>query len=342
VDPVLASIADFERLPVPVGVCELDATITAVNAAGARLMGRSAAGLVGRRIWDFAPGAEYIWNDVIASARVADYRSEIAIAAPEGPRTIQYVVALRTFETRTVALLFGIEVRAAEEDRSHRVESLSLIAGGIAHAFNNQLVSVLAEASSVREDLSLSKTVQDSLGRIEAAAQRMALLTRQLLAYAGSGRFVAEVVAPDALIAELNDQMDRSVRTDAEITLALGAPHAALEADRGLLREVVLNLVFNAAESLPPGGGKVRVTTTLSPRAHHPAWWLLEIADEGVGMDARTVARIFDPFFTTKADRHGLGLSAVHGIVRRLGGEIAVESKPGLGTTFQVRLPTLH
>jgi len=342
VDAFISAIADFARLPIAGIVAELDGTITAVNEAGARLLGRPAAQLLGRKGWDFAPGAEHIWDPVIKSARVADHHGEITIATPQGPRQIHYVVTLRTHESRTVALIFAVQIAASDdEDRTQRLESLGMVAGGIAHDFNNQLVSVLAEASSAREDASLAPAVQDSLRRIEAAAQRMALLTRQLLAYAGRGRFVTEVIDPDGLLHEMQEQLQRSVREDAELIINAPVTRLALEADRNLLREVIMNIVANASEALPPTGGKIRISTGQLPRDGGHSWWTLEILDEGLGMDARTVARIFDPFFTTKTDRHGLGLSAVHGIVRRFGGEIAVDSKPGIGTAFQVRLPVV-
>ncbi len=341
-DPFIAQIADFERLPIPGGVLELDGTVAAANAAGTRLLGRPASQLVGRKAWDFAPGAEHIWESVIGSARVADYHGEIAIATPQGPRTIHYVVALRAHEARTVVLLFAVEIPISDdEDRAQRLESLGMVAGGIAHDFNNQLVSVLAEATAAREDTSLPDAAQDSLRRIEAAAQRMALLTRQLLAYAGRGRFVTEVLDPDGLLAEVLEQLQRSLHGDTQLILQPTNMRSVIEADRTLLREVIVNLVVNAAEAVAPQGGRIRVSTSQVPRDGNRAWWRLEVTDDGVGMDARTVARIFDPFFTTKPERHGLGLSAVHGIVRRLGGEIAVDSKPGMGTTFRVNVPVI-
>jgi CheY-like chemotaxis protein/two-component sensor histidine kinase len=228
---------------------------------------------------------------------------------------------------------------ATEGDRLRLVESLGLVAGGIAHDFNNQLVSVLGEASAAREDSNLSPQVQQALERIEAAAQRMATTTRQLLAYAGRGRLVTSLIDPDDLVALMQDQLQRSVRRDAELFVSVSRTHSAVQADPALLTEVVVNLVINASESLPPSGGTVRVATGILPREGGAAWWRLEVTDDGAGMDAGTVMRIFDPFFTTKPERHGLGLSAVYGIVRRIGGEISVDSKPGSGTTFHVRLP---
>jgi CheY-like chemotaxis protein len=108
-----------------------------------------------------------------------------------------------------------------------------------------------------------------------------------------------------------------------------------VEADPGLLRQVVVNLVANASDA---GGSRVEVATRILSRDQAP-WWQLEVSDDGAGIEPRTLARIFDPFFSTKQDRHGLGLSAVHGIVRRFGGDIEVDSIENVGTTVRVLVP---
>jgi CheY-like chemotaxis protein len=166
----------------------------------------------------------------------------------------------------------------------------------------------------------------------------MAQLTRQLLAYAGRGRFFSERVDPDELLRESHDQLARMMRPDAELEVQPGGGRPTVAADRGLLQQVLLNIVANAAESLG-AKGRVKITTGAPTRDDGTRWWTLTVSDNGAGMDAQTLARIFDPFFTTKTEHHGLGLSAVHGIIRRLGGEISVDSRPGSGSTFIVRLP---
>ncbi|HEY0195219.1 MAG TPA: ATP-binding protein [Kofleriaceae bacterium] len=219
--------------------------------------------------------------------------------------------------------------------RAGEADALALIAGGIAHDFNNLLVGVLAEASLAREDPDLSDPTRESLRRIEAAAGRMAQLTRQLLAYAGRGRLITQALDPELMIAELRDQLSRVVEPPAALAIGLHAGSTAVEADPQLLRQVVINLVANASDAGP------RRVEVISRRVTRDAatWWQLEIADDGSGIDPQALGRIFEPFFSTKRDRHGLGLSAVHGIVRRLGGDIEVESRLGQGTRFRVRLP---
>jgi signal transduction histidine kinase/CheY-like chemotaxis protein len=340
-DAILASLTQFATLPIPGGICEVDGTIVAMNAASERLFGRPATQVVGKMAWDIAPGAEHIWAEVIARARgEGSVRGEIAIATPNAPVPIHYVVTVREHEGKTFVLVFAVEspdVRSVEADESkHRLEALGVVAGGIAHDFNNQLVSVLAEASVAREHAELSDASREALRRIEAAAHRMAQLTRQLLAYAGRGRFVTELIDPDELVQQTREQLAGSVRSDAVLEVVTNAGSVAVEADRGLLRQVIANLVANASESLAETGGTITISTRVEDGR-----WLLDITDTGGGMDTHTSARIFDPFFTTKRDRHGLGLSAVHGIVRRLGGEVSVDTKVGRGTSMRVRLPVV-
>jgi CheY-like chemotaxis protein len=128
------------------------------------------------------------------------------------------------------------------------------------------------------------------------------------------------------------------VPPNVQLALAPGAGRVAVEGDRSLLVQVLANLVANASEA-QTGNGQIEITTRMQARPEGPGSWELQIRDRGAGMDTETIARIWDPFFTTKAGHHGLGLSAVVGIVRRLGGEIQVESRVGAGSTFTVRLP---
>jgi signal transduction histidine kinase/CheY-like chemotaxis protein len=339
-DPFLALVTEFEHLPIPGGALELDGTILAVNAAALRLTARAADGLVGRKVWDIAPGIEHVWQEIVAAAQVGPYIAGLTIATPVGPRALRYVAVTRSAEGRTAVLMFAHGIDDTSPVDLRPVDSLALVAGGIAHDFNNQLVSVLAEASAAREDTSLSEPLRETLRRIEASAQRMSLLTRQLLAYAGRGRIVAEVLVADELVNDMRDDLRRVVRADVALLFQLSSNGVVIQADRTMLREAVKNLVANAAESLPPSGGKVALATALVT-IDSLNWWRLDVSDDGIGIEPELLPRIFDPFFTTKPDRHGLGLSAVHGIIKRFGGDIAVDSVPGRGTTVHVRLPVV-
>jgi CheY-like chemotaxis protein len=192
---------------------------------------------------------------------------------------------------------------------------------------------VLAEASAAREDRTLGEPAREALRRIEAAARRMAQLTRQLLAYSGRGHFTTVAIEPDELVGELHDQLVRIA--GGQLAISPGAGGVVVEADAGLLRQVVVNLVRNAADA---GGKRIAITTRAFQRDGTP-FWQLEVSDDGAGIEPTALAHIFEPFFSTKPGHHGLGLSAVHGIVRRLGGDVEVDTHVGQGARFRVHLP---
>jgi two-component system cell cycle sensor histidine kinase/response regulator CckA len=341
-----AAIAELDRLPVAGLVFELDGTVVAINDVAVRLFGVSD-DVVGHKAWDLVPAMQDAWDGLVAGARE---RGSSSTSLTFDTRAIDLTSTLRDIGREVV---FGIAIDVthhklageaqarADLDSKQRLESLGLVAGGIAHDFNNQLVSVLAEASAAREDDTLSPQTSEALRRIEASAKRMAQLTRQLLAYAGRGRFVTELTDPDELLRQTREHQSQLIDKGATVLdVKGGAGVIAIEADRGLLRQVITNLVSNASDALPAGGGNIRVISTLVTHAGK-LWWQLEVNDDGAGMEPKTLARIFDPFFTTKPDHHGLGLSAVHGIVRRLGGDIDVDSQVGKGTRVRVRLPVV-
>jgi signal transduction histidine kinase/CheY-like chemotaxis protein len=334
--------------------------VVGVNAAACSLFGQpreAVLGSPGPGLLQLGPERWQAVLGVVAQGGIAE--DDVQLVMPEGGGTAGAVATVRTVQLRTSQVshdgrpllqVVVIDVTArkhaedAERGRAHaedqaaaaqRLDSLGLVAGGIAHDFNNLLVGVLAEASAAREDRQLGPTVREALRRIEAAAGRMSHLTKQLLAYAGRGRVVTMPLDPDALLAELRDQLVRIVPGPAVVEVIPGAGDVVVEADPHLLRQVVIDLVANAGDA---GARRVQVASRILSR-ESTSWWQLEVSDDGAGIDPVTLARIFDPFFSTKPDRHGLGLSAVHGIVRRLGGDIEVDSQPGQGARFRVRLP---
>lgn len=246
--------------------------------------------------------------------------------------------------------------RARLEERllsAQKLESLGLLAGGIAHDFNNLLTGVMTEAGLALGDVPPGSSVQASLRAIETAARRMSELTKQLLAYAGGGKLSTERIDAARLVAEmvelLRRNVDRDARLDVDLARAPGGDGGAIgriapaivEADPTQLRQVIMNLVLNASDALQGRRGEilVRSWSEACVAANAPGVWVLEVSDTGCGMDAETRRRIFDPFFTTKGRGRGLGLSAVLGIVQGLSGQIDVESEPGRGTTFRLRVP---
>ncbi len=233
-----------------------------------------------------------------------------------------------------------------------KLESLGLLAGGIAHDFNNLLSAILGNAGLARLALPAAPAVEAHLGAIETASMRAAELCRQMLAYAGKGRFVVEPTGLSGLVEELMPLLKVTIAHQATLRLELAPGLPPVSADATQLRQIVMNLVLNAADASAAGGGEIVVRTgetrvektelaECAAGADLPegTYVFLEVEDHGVGMTPEVRAKIFDPFFTTKFAGRGLGLAAVLGIVRGHGGALRVRSKPGEGSTFRLLLP---
>ncbi|MFN9351250.1 MAG: response regulator [Gemmatimonadota bacterium] len=251
--------------------------------------------------------------------------------------------------------------KAAERERrelqdrmqqAQKLESLGTLAGGIAHDFNNLLVGVLGNVSLVRRELPAGSTAQPMLEDIERGAQRAAELTRQLLAYAGRGRFVLKVLDIAEVVLEMRALLGTAISKRARLQVEAEPGEAWVETDPTQLRQVVMNLLTNASDALEGGDGLVTVRTGIrfcdraclegthaGGQLPEGRYVFVEVADTGRGIDEALVPRIFEPFYSTKAAGHGLGLAATLGIVRAHKGTIQVDTAPGRGSTFRVLLP---
>jgi PAS domain S-box-containing protein len=217
---------------------------------------------------------------------------------------------------------------------TQHVESVGLLAGGIAQDFNDILVSVLGNASIAAGMLEQDSPVQARLKEIESAAEYAAHLVRQLLAYAGKSYFVTEPVQLSDLVRDTVDLVRANIPPDIRVQMDLAADLPAIQADRTQIQQVVINLLNNATDAVRGQAGEIGISTSSEGTCVR-----LSVRDTGSGMDEATKARIFDPFFTTKLTGRGLGLAAAAGIVRGHKGSIEVVSEPGRGSTFVVRLP---
>jgi CheY-like chemotaxis protein len=211
---------------------------------------------------------------------------------------------------------------------------------------------VLGNAGLALAELEPASPARARLTDIELAAQRAAELTRQMLAYAGRGRFVVQRLNLSEIVSELVTLLRTVVPRTAEIDVRLADDLPDVEADASQLRQVVMNLVTNAADAMAGAAGRIEITTgrlyatrdylaqaCIGEDVAPGEFVFAQIADTGCGMDQKTLARIFDPFFTTKVTGRGLGLAAVLGIVRSHRGAVAVDSTPGAGTCFRLLLP---
>ena len=249
----------------------------------------------------------------------------------------------------------AIEERRAMESKlqeTQKLESLGVLAGGIAHDFNNLLTGVLGNVSLAASEIPEYSPAHGFLAQIEKAASRAADLCRQMLAYSGKGRFNVKPLDLNALIRETTSLIGISISKRAHLDFQPAPSLPAVLADATQLRQIVMNLVINASESLGENDGTVRITTftaqldpaqlaaaNAAPDAKDGNYVCLDVSDTGSGMDPEVLKRVFDPFFTTKFTGRGLGLAAVLGIVRGHHGALTVTSEPGEGTCFRVMLP---
>jgi len=251
---------------------------------------------------------------------------------------------VRTFDSRIVRLgedrLLAIvrdisDTRRAWEDDLHRnkLESLALLAGGLAHDFNNSLGVIQGFVSLARLQLSEPEKALASLDKAVQATRRAAGLTSQL-------RVLAHGSEVHRTLISIKDLAEESaafalVGSSCALSVDVGDGPWTVEADPDQLSQVFHNLVLNAVQAMPQGG-----TVTLGFQRLPGGQIAVSVTDQGVGIPAEYRSRIFDPYFTTKAKGTGLGLSVVHAVVKRHGGTLEVESKEGQGTTFLVTFPS--
>jgi signal transduction histidine kinase len=261
----------------------------------------------------------------------------VRIQWPGGPATLNFF--------RDVTLQRRLEEQAFQ---SQKMETVSTLAGGIAHEFNNLLMGVQGNASLMLLDMENSHPHYRKLQNIERHVSRGGELTQQLLGFAGEGKY--ELTDTD-----LNDVVRRTsqvfarARRDIRIRRTEERNLWPVEVDRRQMEQMLLNLFINAWEAMP-GGGEITVETRNAVVGQERAvthavspgnYAVLIVSDMGPGIDEAIREKIFEPFFTTKEIGRGvgLGLAAVYGIVRNHGGFIEVVSQKGHGASFQIHLP---
>jgi PAS domain S-box-containing protein len=221
--------------------------------------------------------------------------------------------------------------------QTQKLESLGVLAGGLALDFNNLLTGIMGNASMALQ-MRTPVAAHERIAEVLRASERVALLVKQLLAYAGKGAFVLEQVDLSQQVRDIVPLLRTSIAraVDLELQLADGLPR--IEGDRSQMQQIVMSLIMNAAEAIGEQPGKV-VIGTVAAESGGERRVVFEVRDNGCGMDEATKARIFDPFFTTKFTGRGLGLAATLGIIHALHGEITVDSTPGEGSVFRVIFP---
>ncbi|HEY6033304.1 MAG TPA: PAS domain S-box protein [Kofleriaceae bacterium] len=345
------------QMPALYWVVDRDLRITRTGGAVQEVLGYAGDRFLGARlsaVHRFEPGSvdpvpyheRALQGDVLSydtsyrgkqlAVTVAPYRQDGEIVGAIG--TTLDVTASRALERRLVD--------------AQRAESLGVLAGGLAHDFNNLLVAVIGNADLALRDLPRGMPGRAAVENIRDAGLRAAELTHQLLTFSGKAGAGTTRLAPAAVIEELLRIIGPTVPQEISVTTAVPAD-LSLRADPGQLRQVLLNLVANARDALVASGharGEISIRGELIDHDGLPSgddvmlapggrYVLIEVKDDGPGMDDETRRHVFEPFFTTKEHGHGIGLAAVLGIVRAHEGGLRLRTGYGRGATFQVLWP---
>jgi two-component system, cell cycle sensor histidine kinase and response regulator CckA len=273
---------------------------------------------------------KHIWTEVRGLGRLGDHEQAFVMG---------------TFHDITERKRLESELR-----QSQKLEAIGRLAGGVAHDFNNILAVIMMHLGLLQMNATLDPKSRQAIRDLDAASRRAASLTRQLLMFSRRSVLAVKPLDLNEVVTNLLKMLRRLIGEHVDLRFDGKSALPLVEADAGMLEQVLMNLAVNARDAMPKGG-KITISTLVedlnaAEAAVHPSrrpgrFVCLAVADAGCGMDSATMKRIFEPFFTTKdpGKGTGLGLATVHGIVAQHKGWVEVESAVGHGTTFQVYLP---
>ncbi|MFT5354617.1 MAG: two-component system cell cycle sensor histidine kinase/response regulator CckA [Polyangiales bacterium] len=355
-----------ENAPICIHEVGLDGVLEGMNPCGtAMLEVADESDVVGLEYLSFVgeAGRERVRGLMLAALNGETAHFEFV--SPDGTRTFESSFAPILDEVGRVERLMGctqeITKRIQDEETRRKLseqilhvqklESLGLLAGGVAHDFNNLLAAVLANLSVAMLNLEPNHAAMKSLRAAEGAVENGAELCRQLLSYAGKGKFEAVVVGINDAASRIATLVKGSLPASTQLDLQLCAEDVSVEVSSGQVEQVLLNLVLNASAAFEGAEGVVTVATEsvvlegddfsclLGTPVDPGRYAVLSVRDNGPGIPEEVIGQLLEPFFTTNGRGRGLGLSALAGIVRSYKGAIRLETTLGLGTHFQVYLP---
>jgi len=353
-----------ENAPVIIFALNTNGDITYLNPAWEKILGHDRKNLLGKPFIELVANKnEWAGENLIGqliTGQKAVVELNITIYHKMGyPRLFNTSAAANSDSEGRVTGIIGLAKDITEERKlehqlfqSQKMEAIGTLAGGVAHDFNNLLMGMQANLSLMRRDKDPAIPWDEKIQRIENQIQSGAALTRQLLGYARKGQYVVATVNMNRLIEETLQVVQRTNKTISVQSL-FSDEMAFINADRGQMEMVLLNLFLNAVDAMPDGG---RLTVSCRRVTDHGDFEEsvpdclradcveIIVSDTGIGMDQGTQDRIFEPFFTTKevGRGSGLGLASVYGVVHNHGGHIQVESVPDQGTTFTLFFPAVN
>src|SRR5580765_7325637 len=332
------------------------------NPAAEQMFGYRRTDILGRNVEILLPATERAvaigaMSQYLATGRgpLAGRQLELAAIRADGTEfPVELTVALVGSERNRAMTGFVRDIterRQLEEQlrQSQKLEAIGRLASGVAHDFNNILMSIMGSADLILMDAKGNDALSAETSEIKLSVERGAGLTRQLLAFSRRQATRSQLFDLSGIVGGMETMLRRLIGPEIDFRIVRHAS-SSVRADSAQIEQVILNLVINARDAMPEGG---HLTVTLDEvdldewaaamMGETPAgrYSRLSITDTGTGMDEQTRAKLFEPFFTTKAQGKGtgLGLSIVYGIVKQSGGHITVASEPGQGATFLIYLP---
>lgn len=237
--------------------------------------------------------------------------------------------------------------------QSQKLESLGLMASGVAHDFNNVLMNISGQADLCLLKIPDTAPASQYIKNIQKSVIHATELTRQMMAYAGKASFVKQNMNIESMLKSIQALIGSTIGINIDFRVTIEPNLPSIYADPNQIKHVIMNLVINASEAIGQKTGLIALDIcTIEPSKKlfspghpfenlpHDTHVLFKISDNGCGMDIKLQERIFEPFYTTKMTGRGLGLSSVLGIVKGHNGKMFLESEPGKGTTFEIVFPT--
>ena len=324
-----------------------------INEALAAMNGFPVADHIGRNVFEFvppeiAPQLREVLADVLATGRPI-VGLELSVP-PRGDIARRHGIAsyypILGDASRPTVIGVLVEDTTARKElelqlaQSQKMEAVGRLAGGVAHDFNN-LLTVIKSYSTMLLGALEGDARREDVKEIDAAADRAAALTRQLLAFSRRQMMQPRALRLNAVVTDIEKMLRRLIGEDVVLVTRLDPDLWLVHADPGQIEQVVVNLAVNARDAMP-SGGRLTIETTNVARDDGD-YVVLAISDTGVGMTPEVRGHLFEPFFTTKEQGKGtgLGLSTVYGIVKQSGGDIDVQAEPGAGSRFSIALPRL-
>jgi len=361
----------FQQAPIPLALISLEGKILDVNDSLVRVLGYTVEDVPGLDVWwtmaypdpDYRNKVISAWDDSIkraAAVHSAVGPAEYRVTAKDGSTRTMIIGATLLYDAMIVSFFDITERKHSEAEReklqsqllqSQKLEAVGILAGGVAHDFNNMLGAIIGYAELALNAINTSHPLRRNLERILDTSQRSANLTRQLLAFARKQEI-------DPIVFDLNESVESILKMvrrliGENITLSWvpgGGSSCTVRMDPTQFDQILVNLCVNARDAIG-GVGKISIetgmaildesTVALHDGAAAGTYVLLTVSDDGCGMDPETMGHIFEPFFTTKGPGQGtgMGLATVYGVVRQNGGMISVDSEPQRGTTFKIYIP---